>query len=80
MAAFSCVALMSGVASTTVNADAPLPALDRAKQVDVKDFGAKGDGVADDYDAIHWATAAANGTGHTLFFPKDNYRIGRAAG
>lgn len=50
----------------------------------VKDFGAKGDGVTDDYDAIQAAVAAINpppfgaGTGQgTLVFPAGEYFINR---
>jgi hypothetical protein len=50
----------------------------------VKDFGAKGDGVTDDLAAIHAAVAAAQGgelvpgagvVGATVYFPPGEYRI-----
>jgi len=42
--------------------------------VDVKDFGAKGDGVADDSDAFREADDAANG--RRILVPEGLYRIG----
>ncbi len=42
--------------------------------VSVKDFGAIGDGVADDTAAIQIANDAATEVGTTLFFPKGVYR------
>src|SRR5690606_31815366 len=42
---------------------------------DVRDFGAKGDGVADDTEAIYAAMRAAEDG--ELFFSKGNYRITR---
>ena len=48
--------------------------------VNVKDYGAKGDGVTDDWDAITAAiTAAGNATtGHVVYFPSGLYRVRRA--
>jgi hypothetical protein len=49
---------------------------DRAADVvNVKDFGAVGDGVADDHAAIDAAVAALPATGGTLLFPAGTYRI-----
>lgn len=45
--------------------------------VSVKDFGAVGDGVADDRLAIEAAIQAAAATGGTVFFPKGTYGINR---
>jgi hypothetical protein len=42
--------------------------------VNVKDYGAVGDGVADDTDEIQAAITAA-GNGGTVFFPRGNYLI-----
>ena len=42
--------------------------------VSVKDFGAKGDGIADDSDAI---MQALSGKGRAVFFPAGTYRITR---
>lgn len=44
---------------------------------DVKYFGAKGDGVTDDSDAIDAAIAAIGYTGATLFFPPGVYSVSR---
>ena len=44
----------------------------------VKDYGAKGNGQADDTDAIYKALAAAkNSTGSTVYFPQGTYMISR---
>ena len=42
----------------------------------VKDYGATGDGVTDDYDAIVDALAAIPATGGILFFPEGTYAHG----
>lgn len=41
--------------------------------VSVKDFGAVGDGVTDDADAINTAEAAASAGGRSLYFPAGTY-------
>ena len=43
--------------------------------VNVKDFGAKGDGQADDAGAIQSAINAAGEKSHCVFFPAGNYKI-----
>lgn len=43
----------------------------------VKDFGAKGDGVTDDHAAITRAIASFAATGKALYFPEGVYRVGR---
>jgi hypothetical protein len=48
-------------------------------QFDVRDFGAVGDGVADDTAAIHAARDAA-GVGGTVVFPAGTYKIVGSAG
>ena len=45
----------------------------------VKNYGAVGNGIADDALAIDAAYAAA-GTGNTVFFPKGTYRVGSNVG
>jgi len=46
--------------------------------LNVKDFGAKGDGRSDDYDALQYAASALCHTPNaTLLFPEGTYRIGR---
>ena len=42
----------------------------------VKDFGAVGDGVADDTEAIQGAIAAATATGGVVWFPRGSYLSG----
>lgn len=46
-----------------------------ADAVNVKDFGAVGDGVADDAPAIRDAVAYAVANGKAVYFPKANYRF-----
>jgi hypothetical protein len=49
--------------------------------INVKDYGAKGDGVTNDTSAIQSAVAVAKATGGgTLFFPTGNYRVVFPAG
>lgn len=43
--------------------------------VNVKDFGAKGDGTADDYQAVQNALDSQSTTGGTVFFPTGTYLI-----
>lgn len=43
--------------------------------VNVKDFGAVGDGVTDDYDAIMSALNSLPDSGGTIYFPAGNYAI-----
>ena len=46
------------------------------RSVNVKDYGAVGNGVADDTTAINTALAVLNGTlGGTLYFPRGTYKI-----
>ena len=58
-----------------VNARIPV-ASNSATYVNVKDYGAIGNGVADDTTAINTALAVLNGTlGGTLYFPRGTYKI-----
>lgn len=41
--------------------------------VNVRDFGAKGDGIADDHDAIQAAVNSLSTTGGTIYFPPGEY-------
>lgn len=50
------------------------------KTVDVKDFGATGDGVTNDTVAIQNAIDAVGATGGTLWFPPGTYKIARNVG
>ena len=55
------------------------PAFDRTKALNVMEFGAAGDGIADDSPAIRKAIAAATavaGPGRAVFIPKGKYKIG----
>lgn len=45
------------------------------ERVSVKDFGAVGDGVADDTAEIQAAIDACQGTGAEIFFPRGSYKI-----
>jgi hypothetical protein len=58
---------------------APLLAAEEApKRFNVREFGAAGDGVADDQPAITRATrAVTQNKGGVLYFPSGNYRCGR---
>jgi hypothetical protein len=62
-------------------APASIPAPEKALRVDVRQAGARGDGVTDDGPAIRAAIArvSANGSG-TLYFPAGSFRCGRESG
>lgn len=69
-------------AFTALNAPTPRTMPDRLAQIfDVKDWGAAGDGVADDTTEIQAAmnavlsTAGGRTPGGVLFFPSGNYRV-----
>lgn len=47
------------------------------RPLDVRTFGARGDGVADDTVAVHAGIAAAVNSGRTLLIPKGTYLIGK---
>jgi polygalacturonase len=56
--------------------DKSRPFTQTANVINVKTFGAKGDGVTNDYDALIKASKAINKSGGgTLIFPKGNYYI-----
>src|SRR5437879_5691754 len=46
--------------------------------VNVRDYGATGNGITDDAKAIQSAVAAVTGTGGTVDFPPGTYRVGTA--
>jgi hypothetical protein len=53
-------------------------ACSRPRTFNVKAFGAKGDGVSDDYEAMQAAAVAlCNAPGATLIYPRGTYRIDR---
>ena len=55
------------------------PAFDRTKALNVREFGAVGDGITDDGPAVRKAIAAATaaaGPGRVVFIPKGKYKIG----
>src|SRR5689334_5741217 len=65
-------------ASTGSTANRTLP--DRLAEIkNVKDFGAKGDGVTDDWAAImaavNWQTAVSYHGQGTIFFPPGTYHV-----
>lgn len=45
--------------------------------IDIQDFGAKGDGVTDDSEAIQSAIYAATASNRALYFPNGTYRVTR---
>ncbi|HEY4457407.1 MAG TPA: glycosyl hydrolase family 28-related protein, partial [Pseudonocardiaceae bacterium] len=46
--------------------------------VNVRDYGATGNGITDDAKAIQAAVAAVTGTGGTVYFPPGTYKVGTA--
>lgn len=69
---------VAGSASCANEAKETKTAQPLKKLLNVKDFGAKGDGTSDDYDALQAAAAAVCETpGATLLFPEGTYRISR---
>ena len=46
--------------------------------VNVRDYGATGNGITDDAKAIQAAVAAVTGTGGTVYFPPGTYTVGTA--
>ena len=64
--------ILSGVSPSRVAAE---PA--DGRPLDVRTFGARGDGVADDTAAVHAGIAAAVNSGRTLLIPKGTYLVGK---
>jgi hypothetical protein len=61
-----------------VNLSLVLAGLDSTTTLNVKDFGAKGDGLSDDYEAMQAAAVAiCRSPGATLVYPPGVYRINR---
>jgi parallel beta-helix repeat protein len=72
-----CVALLSPLASAHVGTVAPLVPV-RARgtaQLDVRDFGARGDGVHDDTEALQRAVDALPPDGGTVHVPSGQYLV-----
>ena len=63
---YFCVASITPVSCTATNL---------TNSINVKDFGAIGDGISDDTDAIQSAFNALNNSRDTLIFPEGNYKI-----
>ena len=59
--------------------DALLGKFPREQALNVRDFGAKGDGVADDTKAVQKALNAAFSRQHALYFPAGTYFLGTLA-
>jgi Pectate lyase superfamily protein len=70
-----------GVAANSVAAPSTMPPNDKPKNLpkapftSVKEFGALGDGIADDSACIKQAYDSLKPTGGTLFFPRGRYRM-----
>lgn len=64
--------------SPSDGAAAENPAASAPGLFNVRDYGARGDGVADDYDALQRVAAAVSAArGGTVYFPPGRYRINR---
>jgi hypothetical protein len=64
-----------GTGSTTPGTGSTAPS---TSQVNVKDYGAKGDGVTDDAAAIQNAANAAKTKKYTLYIPSGDYYLGKS--
>ena len=51
---------------------------DGSQVVNVRDYGATGNGITDDANAIAAAIAAVSGMGGTVYFPPGTYKVGTA--
>jgi hypothetical protein len=63
--------------SDPVSADSASTVLLPSPLLNVKDYGAKGDGVSDDYAAIQAAIAACGTAGGTIYFPAGTYYLNK---
>jgi hypothetical protein len=69
----------NGVASLGANGKVPAGQLPASTVANVRDYGAVGDGTADDTTAIQAAINAANGVGGgTVYLPRGEYKISSA--
>jgi parallel beta-helix repeat protein len=74
LVATGCV--VAGLATTPAPAQMAAPSRRRAREYDVRDFDAIGDGVADDTSSIRSAIAAASSAGgSTVLFPPGTYNV-----
>jgi len=67
----SCVAVALGLGTARLTSKAP------SQWVNVVEYGAVGDGVTDDTQAIMAAVSALGASGSTLFFPPGTYLLGQ---
>lgn len=70
------IQLETKVGSDNLEAGSLRSVVNNLKQFNVKDYGAKGDGIANDGAAINNAIAAAisSANGAAIYFPTGNYR------
>lgn len=67
--------ILDGTLTTNANAIAAKADLHADQVIDVRDYGATGNGSTDDTTAISNAEAAADDNGGTIFFPAGDYEL-----
>lgn len=71
----SFIVLLTGLAVFAANIKSIKEIEDTSKLINIKNFGAKGDGVSDDSDAINKALRQASNENKVVFFPEGTYLI-----